>query len=46
MLPETDSLPDTDIIEDLARKIRAANPKIGWLTAWTKAVRMFEAMNE
>ena len=42
MLPEIEDLPDTDTIEELARKIRAANPKIGWLTAWTKAVRWFE----
>lgn len=42
-MPKTD-LPDTDTIEALALKIRKADPTLGWVTAWTKAVRMFEAM--
>ncbi|QQE65735.1 hypothetical protein GFS31_24230 [Leptolyngbya sp. BL0902] len=30
-------------IEDLARKIRANAPAIGWLTAWNMAIRMINA---
>lgn len=33
-----------DQIEALARKIRQADPSIGWLTAWNKAIRLIRSL--
>jgi len=31
-------------IEDLARKIMQADPRLGWQSAWIKAIRMINSL--
>lgn len=38
------TLPDTDTIEDQARKIMQADPRLGWHSAWIKAVRLIKSV--